>query len=495
MEFVRLLVSLVVGLAVGAVAAWAVFKARREAAFAQGKAEAGLETVSLQGKLQGAEVRLAEAQDLVRRAEVQEQALRDQILAESQRRAAAEEKAGRVAVLEEERRQIDARAEALQAENGRLQVALKELETTLEKERKQADEKLALLNEAKEALTTQFKVLAGEILDEKSKKFTEQNRQNLDGLLKPLSEKIKDFEKKVEETYDKESKQRFALEREIKNLQELNQQISKDALNLTNALKGQTKTQGNWGEFILERVLEKSGLQKGREYEVQVSLQTEDGKRYQPDVIIHLPDERHVVVDSKVSIVAYDRYCATEDEAERREALKQHVASVRKHIAELSDKRYQDLYGIRSLDLVLLFIPIEPAFLLAAQGDADLFNDAFERNIVIVSPSTLLGMLRTIASLWRQAYQEKHALEIAEQAGRLYDKFVGFVEDLEDIGRKLQATQKAYDGAHNKLASGRGNLVTSAEKVKKLGAKASKALPAALVEDEEGEQAALPEKV
>lgn len=481
------IVFLLIGLVIGAVAAFAVLKARGDAAFQQGKAEAGIETASLQGKLQGVEQRLAEAQAQVRRAEEQAAELQKQVLAESNLRAAAEAKAARIAVLETERAELVARADTLQRDVAKFQAENARLQTTLDEERKQAGEKLAVLNEAREALAVQFKNVANEILDDKSKKFTEQNKVNLDGLLKPLAEKLKDFEKKVEDTYDKESKQRFALEGEIKRLQELNQQISKDALNLTNALKGQAKTQGNWGEFILERVLEKSGLQKGREYEVQVSLQTDDGKRYQPDVVINLPDARHVVVDSKVSIVAYERYCATEDEGERRDALKQHIASVRKHVADLSAKRYQDLYGLNSLDLVLLFVPVEPAFLLAAQYDTELFNDAFEMNIVIVSPSTLLGMLRTVASLWRQAYQEKNAQEIAAQAGRLYDKFVGFVEDLEDIGKKLQTTQKAYESAQNKLVSGRGNLVTSADKVRKLGAKASKALPAALVEGDDDE--------
>lgn len=483
------IVFLLIGLVVGAVAAFAVLKARGEAAFQQGKAEAGIETASLQGKLQGVEQRLAEAQAQARRVEEQAAALQKQLTAESSLRAAAEEKAARIPALEAERAEVVARVAALQKDVANFQAENAKLQTTLDEERKQSGEKLAVLNEAREALTHQFKTIAGEILDDKSKKFTEQNKLNLDGLLKPLGEKIKEFEKKVEDTYDKESKQRFALEGEIKRLQELNQQISKDALNLTNALKGQAKTQGNWGEFILERVLEKSGLTKGREYEVQVSLQTDDGKRYQPDVVIHLPDARHVVVDSKVSIVAYERYCATEDEAERRQALKEHVASVRKHVADLSAKRYQDLYQLNSLDLVLLFVPVEPAFLMAAQADDRLFNDAFEKNIIIVSPSTLLGMLRTVASVWNQARQEKNVLEIAEQAGRLYDKFVGFVDDLEDIGKKLQATQKAYEGAQNKLVSGRGNLITSAEKVRKLGAKTSKALPAGLAEVEaEGDE-------
>jgi DNA recombination protein RmuC len=302
-------------------------------------------------------------------------------------------------------------------------------------------------------------------------------------LLGPLGDKIRDFQKKVEDVYDKESKQRFSLENEIKTLRDLNTRIGQDAINLTNALKGQSKTQGAWGEVILERVLEMSGLVKGREYEIQVTLTSEEGKRSCPDVIVYLPEKRHLVIDSKVNLLAYERYCTLADGPERDAELKRNIAAFRKHIGELDQKRYQDHYKLNSLDFVLMFVPIEGAFMVAVQDDANLFNQAFEKNLVIVSPSTLLATMRTISNLWRQEYQSRNAIKIAKQAGRLYDKFAGFINDLQDIGSKLQAAQAAYDAAHNKLTSGRGNIVSRIENLRLLGARAKKALPSDLVED------------
>ncbi len=351
------------------------------------------------------------------------------------------------------------------------------------------------LTDLQEKFTKEFENLANKILEEKSSKFTLQNKENLDQILKPLSEKIKDFEKKVEEVYVNDSKARAGLIEQIKNLHDLNQQMSKDALNLTNALKGQTKTQGNWGEFILESILEKSGLQKGREYLVQESLTTDERKRYQPDVLIKLPEEKTIVIDSKVSLVAYEKYSSSEDDEERLQALKEHINSIRNHIKGLSSKNYQNLYQIKSLDFVLLFMPIEPSFSLAVQTEPTLFNEAFEKNIVIVSPSTLLATLRTIASIWRQENQNKNAFEIARQGGALYDKFVGFIEDLIGIGNKIDATKDSYLSAMKKLHEGSGNLVSRAEKIKKLGAKVSKSLPQSLIDsnDEDGESSFLEE--
>ena len=348
---------------------------------------------------------------------------------------------------------------------------------------------LERLNEQKNELTDlqnkftkEFENLANKILEEKSSKFTMQNKENLDQILKPFGEKIKDFEKKVDEVYVNDSKERAGLVQQIKTLHELNQQMSKEAVNLTNALKGQTKTQGNWGEFILENILEKSGLKKGREYLVQESLTTEDGKRFQPDVLIILPEDKTIVVDSKVSLNAYERYSSAEDDSEKIQALRDHIISLRNHIKGLSAKNYQNLYQIQSLDFVLMFLPIEPAFSLAVQAEPALFNEAFEKNIVIVSPSTLLATLRTIASIWRQEKQNKNALEIARQGGALYDKFVGFVEDLIGIGNKIDATKDGYVNAMKKLHEGSGNLVSRAEKIKSLGAKANKSLPKALLD-------------
>ena len=349
------------------------------------------------------------------------------------------------------------------------------------------------LNLLQQKFTKDFELVANKILEEKTQKFTDQNRQSLDVILNPLKEKIKDFEDKVQKVYDTEAAERNMLKGEIKQLMSLNQQMHVDTQNLTKALKGDTKTQGNWGEFILENILEKSGLVKDSEYKTQASITTEDGKRYQPDVLINLPDGKCLIIDSKVSLVAYERFVSSDDDAVRLLAVKEHVQSLRNHIKGLSDKNYQNLYGVKSLDFVLLFMPIEPAFALAVQNDAQLFNDAFERNIVIVSPSTLLATLRTVANIWRQEYQNKNAVDIANKAGDMYDKFVGFVDDLISLGNKMRDSQKAYESAMNKLHQGTGNLVKRSEDLKKLGAKAAKSLPPALLERADENQPNLPE--
>lgn len=356
---------------------------------------------------------------------------------------------------------------------------LASMTTSLELERKQFDEKLALLNESRDKLTVEFKNIANEIFEDKSKKFTDTSKASLSTILSPLQEKISQFEKRVEETYDKESKERFSLAREIKSLQELNNRISEEAVNLTNALKGDNKAQGSWGEFVLESILEKSGLVKGREYEVQVSMKSEDGSKLQPDVVVHLPESRDIIIDSKVSLKAWDAYNATDEQGSRSELMKQHVASIRNHVNGLSSKDYQNLSGVNSLDYVFLFMPIEAAYTAAIQEDPNLFQYAFERNIIFVVPTTLLTSLKTVQNLWRLAQQNQNANEIAEKAGALYDKFVAFVEDLEEIGNRIDASKKSYEKAHNKLVSGRGNLVRRAETLKELGAKTSKQLKAA----------------
>jgi DNA recombination protein RmuC len=397
----------------------------------------------------------------------------------------------RLAVLEERlqsrENEINALKEELAAERSRLQQEqfegrglqekLSRQETLLQQERISHEEKLRLLQGAREQLTHEFKSLANEILEQKGKTFTENSRLQLQALLQPLGEKIQLFEKKVEDTYDKESKQRFALEREIKALLELNTRISVDAVNLTNALKGESKTQGIWGEVILERVLEKSGLTKGREYEVQVSLRDDDGKTGQPDVLVHLPEGKDVIIDAKVSLTAYQNYFAATEDADKVQLLRQHIQSIRNHIRGLSTRNYQHLQGVSSLDYVLLFLPVEAAFTLAVQHDESLFTEAFEKNIILVGPSTLLATLRTIQSIWRYEYQNKNAQEIAQSAGRLYDKFVAFCSDLDEIGKRLQQTQEAWDQARGKLMHGKGNLVGRTEKLRTLGARASKKLP------------------
>ena len=325
--------------------------------------------------------------------------------------------------------------------------------------------------------TVEFKNLANEILEEKSKKFTEQNKLNLNDILKPLGEKIKDFEKKVEEVYDKESQQRYSLKEEVKRLAELNQQVSKEASNLTKALKGDSKSQGIWGEIILESILEKSGLVKDREYFIQESFKGENEKRQQPDVILNYPGNRSIVIDSKVSLTAYERYVSAEDDKMRESAMKEHLLSVRKHIQELSLKNYQDLYQLNSLDFVMMFLPVEPAYLLAIQADSEMWQYAYDKRILLISPTNLIAALKLVVSLWRQEYQNKNAIEIARRSGELYDKFVGFMEDLTDVGNKLQQTQKSYDASMNKLSLGRGSLVKRAQDLKELGIKTRKDIP------------------
>ncbi len=350
--------------------------------------------------------------------------------------------------------------------------------TQVKTEHKNLQSKLVEQKEELEKLNQrfalEFKNLANEIFEEKSKRFTEQNKTNIHDLLNPLKEKIGEFQKKVEDSNKEGAERNASLVQQIKHLSDLNKQITKEAENLTKALKGDSKAQGNWGEVILERILEKSGLEKGREYETQVSETGDDGKRYQPDVVIKLPDNKHVIVDSKVSLTAYERFMNEEDDAERLTQLKLHINSIKAHVKGLSEKSYQNLYGLDGLDFVLLFIPIEPAFTLAVQHDPDLFNDAYAKNIVIVSPTTLIATLRTIASIWKQEYQNKNAIEIARQGGALYDKFQSFTEDLISIGKHLNGTQKAYQESMKKLSEGSGNLVKRAETLKKLGAKASK---------------------
>jgi DNA recombination protein RmuC len=359
-------------------------------------------------------------------------------------------------------------------------------ETELEAERRQSADKLSTLQqsaqEAKAALSDQFKNLANEILEEKSRRFAEQNQQNLDTLLKPLQEKLTDFRKQVDETYQSESRERFALKQEVEKLAGLNLRMTDETRALTNALKGESKTQGDWGELVLETILENSGLRKGEEYLVQDTQTISDGSRLQPDVVIRLPESKHLVIDSKVSITAYTRYVQSDDEQVKISELNSHVLSIKQHIQGLSAKNYQDLYGVGSIDFVLMFIPIEPAFLAAMRHAPEIYQDALKKNIVIVCPSTLLATVRTVAHLWRQEQQNRNAQEIARQCASLYDKFVGFVEDLDKVGQRLEQAQSSYTDAVGKLKTGRGNLIRTAENVKKLGVKPNKSLPSKLTD-------------
>ena len=362
------------------------------------------------------------------------------------------------------------------------------LEAELNTERKQVQHRIDSLNEAKEALTNQFKNLANEILEDKTKKFTEQNAQQLDTLLKPLQTKLTEFKEQVSNSYEKESRERFALKNEIERLANLNLKMSDEARSLTNALKGDSKIQGNWGELVLESILESSGLRKGEEYLVQDSHTQADGSRLQPDVIIKLPEGRHLVIDSKVSITAYARHTEATSTADADKELVAHIQSIRQHIQGLSGKNYAGIADIASVDFVLMFIPIEPAFLSALKSAPNLYQEALSKNIVLVCPSTLMATLRTVAHLWRQDQQNKNAMEIARQCANLYDKFVGFVEDLEQIGKRLDQAQSSYHDAFSKLKSGKGNLIKAAEKVKELGVKPNKIISSNLLTQDDESQ-------
>lgn len=347
----------------------------------------------------------------------------------------------------------------------------------LQQQNLKRDEELKL---QQEQLRKDFELMASKILEEKSEKFTLQNKENIKNILHPLQEKIQVFEKKVDDTQKESISMHSALKEQLLGLKDLNQQMTKEATNLTRALKGDSKMQGNWGELVLERVLEKSGLEKDREYFVQQSFKRDDGTRVLPDVVLHLPNNKKMIIDSKVSLTDYERMVNAEDD-ERDTFLKAHINSIRKHVDQLSDKKYEDIYDIESPDFVLLFIPIEPAFAVAVTEDNSIYNKAFERNIVIVTPSTLLATLRTVDSMWNNEKQQQNAIEIARQAGALYDKFEGLVKDLTGVGKKIDDAKKDYSSAMNKLVEGRGNLITSVEKLKKMGAKAKKALPEAII--------------
>ena len=367
-----------------------------------------------------------------------------------------------------------------------LQKAIR-LDAELDSERKQGLGRIESLNEAKEALTSQFKNLANEILEDKSKRFTEQNAASLDALLKPLQTKLTEFKEQVSNSYGNEARERFALKSEIERLANLNLRMSDETRSLTQALKGDSKVQGNWGELVLESILESSGLRKGEEYLVQDSHTQTDGSRLQPDVVVKLPEGRSLVVDSKVSITAYARHAETTDPIVAEQELAAHIQSLRQHIQGLSGKNYSSLYGIGSVDFVLMFVPIEPAFLLALKTAPNLYQEALAKNIVLVCPSTLMATLRTVAHLWRQDHQNRNALEIAKQCGTLYDKFVGFVEDLEKLGQRLDQAQTSYHDAFNKLKSGKGNLIRTAEKVRELGVKPSKNISTPLLDSSDSE--------
>ena len=497
--FVALLfiVALIVGVAIGVVLARSRTRSQIDAALAQAGNAAQVGLAESRERLRASEQAAAGAQAELERARAENQASRSEVLrasaSEAQKSQLVTSLEERVAALQQEAAAAATRADLRAQELQTAHAELAQARTRADADRTSAQEKLQLLTDAKTALSDQFKTLATEILEEKSKRFAEQNQQNLGTLLDPLRTQLNEFKGKVEEVYVQEGKERFALSEQVKQLMELNKTLSNDANNLTKALKGSAKTQGNWGELILERVLEASGLRKGHEYQVQDSQLDEEGRRLQPDVVIHLPEERRLVVDAKVSLVAYDRFMAAAGDDERTASARAHLDSVRQHIRGLSAKRYQDLYGLKSLDLVVMFVPIEPAFMLAVTHDDALFMDAWQRNVLLVSPSTLLFVVRTIAHLWRQEAQSRNAQDIAKRGAELFDKLSAFVADLQKVGSKLKDAQSAYDEAEKKLSTGRGNVIRQAELLKGLGVKASKALPDALVDASGAADAAAPE--
>ena len=396
----------------------------------------------------------------------------------------------RIKELTEERDSARTELEKIRGDKNILDTDFAALQSKLDEERKSAQEKIAMLEQAEQRLTKEFENLANRIFDEKHQKFNEASKTSVEALLSPVRQQLTDFRKKVEDVYDNENKERASLRAEINILKSLNERIGTDALNLTKALKGDSKTRGNWGEMLLQRLLEESGLRKDHEYKMQASHRNEDGQRFQPDVVVHLPEQKDVIIDSKVSLVAYEQYHSAETDEERQRHIRTHITSLRTHFTGLSTKNYDELIGIHSLDLVIMFVPIEPALLLAFEHEPNLFSEAFTRRILLVSPSTLMSTLQIIHNIWRYEHQNRNAQTIATEAGKLHDHFVSFIEALEKVGDQIKKAADSYDTAHKRLTSGRGNLVGRTQKLRSLGAKTKKAisnnlLEAAMEDDDE----------
>ncbi|MCF6340835.1 MAG: DNA recombination protein RmuC [Sulfurimonas sp.] len=339
-------------------------------------------------------------------------------------------------------------------------------------------EKIELLEKNKDQMKLEFKELADKILESNSQKFSTQNQENLSKMINPIKEQFSEFKKQIDDVYIKEAKDRSMLQAEIKSIKEINHQMSLDAKNLTNALKGDSKTQGIWGEMILERVLENSGLREGKEYEREVSMENEsDGSRYRPDVVVHLPDTRDIIIDAKTSLTAYEQYISSQEEEQKKLFAKAHVASMKKHVKDLSDKDYTNLKGVETLDFIFMFVPVESALLMAMEYDSTLFDYAFKKGVVLVGPTTLMVSLRAVENSWKYEHQQQNAQEIAKRAGLLYDKFVGFIDSVEKLGKQITTVQKTYDDAFSKMHSGAGSLTSQFKKLEKLGAATSKELP------------------
>lgn len=431
-------------------------------------------------------------QEISRQTEAAQQELkstREQLSAEKELTARYAEQASRIPVLQQQIETLTASAKQLQQEKAVLEAKVAELTTSLAEQQKANAEKLQLLDDARKQMKAEFEVLAQQILDTKSVAFTQKNKENLDSILSPLKTQLEDFKKRVEETYDLESKDRVRLHHEITTLRDLNKRIGEEAENLTKALKGQSQKMGAWGEMILEKVLEESGLRKGHEYETQVTVRSEDGDTYRPDVIVHLPEEKDIVIDAKTSLVAYNDAVNAATEDERAVALSRHVASVRQHLKGLQEKEYEKLPEVTSLGFILMFIPLEGAFHAVLQHDPNLFGEAFRQNVMIVGPTTLYGTMKIIHGLWQYKHTNDNAQAIAEKAGNLYDKFASFAETLEALGKKIDGTKSDYEKAMNQLAGGKGNLIRRVEELKKMGVATKKqlTLPKGIVIEEDDE--------
>ncbi|WP_457595554.1 DNA recombination protein RmuC [Hydrogenimonas sp.] len=439
------------------------------------------------------EVELRERQSRERLEALRVQAERTEELLGSSRveNAALKERLERMAQTEARLEELGAMLEASRGRNVELERELAELKTRLDEERRHAQKSIEELKEARVLMQKEFKVLASQIMEENSRRFGAVSKEGVEQVLKPLQQQVNEFKKRIEQVHTEETKEMATLLNEIKTLKELNRQISEDAVNLTRALKGESKQQGIWGEMVLERVLEASGLRAGEEYEREVSLRDGESRRFRPDVVIHLPDDRDIIIDAKTSLVAYERYVNAETDEEKRLYARHHLDAVKSHIDKLSDKGYTALEGVNTLDFIFMFMPIEGALMLALQSDPTLYDRAFAKHIVLVSPTTLLVALRAVENTWRHERQNRNAMEIARRAGALYDKFVGFAEDLEKLGKQLDTVQKTYDGAWKKLTEGRGNIVRQVLTLQELGAKTHKKMPKKL--SDEAEMEALPE--
>ncbi|BBG66756.1 DNA recombination protein RmuC [Hydrogenimonas sp.] len=397
--------------------------------------------------------------------------------------AALKERLERLADLEARNADLEEMLEIARSRNLELEKELSETNTRLDAERRHARKSIEELKESRESMQKEFKVLAAQIMEENSRRFGIVSKEGVEQVLKPLQQQVSEFKKRIEQVHIEETREMAALLNEIKTLKDLNRKISEDAVNLTRALKGDSKQQGIWGEMVLERVLEASGLREGEEYEREVSLQDTESRRFRPDVVIHLPGKRDIIVDAKTSLTAYERYVNEQDEERKKEFAKLHLEAVRNHIERLAQKSYGALEGVNSLDFIFMFMPIEGALMLALQSDSTLYDRAFSKKIVLVSPTTLLVALRAVENTWRHERQNRNAMEIANKAGALYDKFVGFANDLEKVGKQIETLQKSYDGAWKKLTEGRGNIVRRVEELQRLGARGSKSMPKRISDD------------